>query len=317
MQSSAPGGWSGSTAPLGYDPSFLAVPVPLPSPALGTEVRQLPFTHFTVLLQPDRRLAVVTGVNLDGSRLLDLERGNDWHLDPRVPASEQVGPAVYADNDLDRGHLVRRRDPVWGEPAEAAQANVDSFSYVNAAPQAAEFNQGELLWAGLEDYVLQHAQTYQQRLSVFTAPVLAVDDPVYRGVAIPRRFWKVVAWAAAGSDGEPVLAAAGYLLDQSEQLDAVLRAESATVGAPEPPPLGPYLTYQVPLVDIATLTGVDLGPLLAADRMGAPAPVPAPTLRAGSAEVGNRWIELRDLSDMQLGAAGASAAPPDAPPPHC
>lgn len=98
----------------GFDPTFLTVPVPLPVPPAAVVVRELPFTHFTVLLQPDRRLAVATGVNLDGAKLLDLERGDDWHLEPRVPAEEQVGPEVYADNDLDRGHLVRRRDPGVG-----------------------------------------------------------------------------------------------------------------------------------------------------------------------------------------------------------
>ena len=151
--------------------------VPLPAPAAAVEVRELTFTHFTVLLQPDRRLAVVTGVNLDGAQLLDLDRGDDWHLDPRIPAVEQAGPQLYADNDFDRGHLVRCRDPVWGDSATAAEANLDSFTYVNAAPQAALFNQGPPLWAGLEDYLLDHARTYQQRLSVYTAPVLAADDP--------------------------------------------------------------------------------------------------------------------------------------------
>ena len=168
----------------GFDPNFLSVPAPLPAP--GVVVRELPFTHFTVLLRPDRRLAVVTGVNLDGAELLDLERGDDWHVEPRVPVDEQVGPELYADNDLDRGHLVRRRDPVWGEPEVAAQANLDTFSYVNAAPQAALSNQGETLWLGLEDYVLTQADTYDQRLSVFTAPVLASHDPVYHGVQLPR-----------------------------------------------------------------------------------------------------------------------------------
>ena len=287
-------------AEVGFDPDFLSVAAPLPAPPAGTPIRELPFTHFTVLLQPDRRLAVVTGVNVDGSRLVDLDRGDDWHLDPRVPAAEQVGEEVYADNDLDRGHLTRRRDPVWGDPAVAAQANLDSFSYVNAAPQAALFNQGETLWAGLEDYVLQHARTWRQRLSVYTAPVLAATDPTYRGIQIPRRFWKIAAWSTTGSDGDHELAATGYVLDQSDQLDAVLAAETRTAAAEEPPPLGGYLTYQVPILDIATLTGLDVGPLLAADRLGTITPVPATTLRSAAVRVGTRWVPLRHLGDQRL-----------------
>lgn len=275
----------------GFDPDFLGVPAPLPVVPAGTPVRVLPFTHFTVLLQPQRRLAVATGVNLDGARLLDLGRGDDWHLDPRVPAQEQVGPEVYADNDLDRGHLVRRRDPVWGDRAEAEQANVDTFSYVNAAPQAALFNQGESLWLGLEDLVLSSAQASGQRLSVFTAPVLAADDPVYRGVQVPRRFWKVAAWArpAAEEGAPPVLAATAYVLDQGELLDPVLRSAA-------PPELGAYLTYQVPVADVAALTGLDLGPLVAADRMPTAGDEPG----AGAAEPGARWVLLRDRRELQL-----------------
>ena len=101
---------------------------------------------------------------------------DDWHLDERVPADEQAGPELYARNDLDRGHLVRRRDPVWGADAEARQANYDTFSYANAAPQAADFNQSKELWNGLEDHVLAYAETNELRLSVFTGPVFADDD---------------------------------------------------------------------------------------------------------------------------------------------
>ena len=88
----------------------------------------------------------------------------------------------------------------------------------NAAPQAAQFNQSRLLWAGLEDYVLEHARTYRQRLCVFTGPVLAADDPPYRGVQIPRRFFKIAAWATSAADGPEQLAATGYLLDQTPEL---------------------------------------------------------------------------------------------------
>ncbi len=279
-----------------YDPWFLSTPLPLPGVAPEVPTVTLPFTHFTVVLQPERRLALVTAANVDGARLLDIDRGDDWHLDPRVPADAQTGPEVYADNDLDRGHLTRRRDPVWGERAVAEQANLDTFTYVNAAPQAALFNQGELLWAGLEDYVLDHARTYAQRLSVLTAPVLGPDDPLYRGTRLPRRFWKVAAWND-GDETSPVLAATGYVLDQSEQLDAIDLTGRAGAA---PPPLGAYLTYQVPVVDIATLTGLDLGALVDADRLPVPASVRPEELAPGSAVLETRWLRLRYVRDVVL-----------------
>lgn len=271
---------------MGYDTTFLGPAVPLPVPA--QPVRELPATHFTVLLDPARRLAAATAVNIDGVTLLDVPRDDDWHLDPRVPASEQAGPELYARNDLDRGHLVRRRDPVWGEPGVAAQANRDTFAYPNAAPQASGFNQSRELWLGLEDHVLEHARAQRLRLSVLTGPVLAGDDPLYRGVALPRRFWKVAAWAL---DGGRRLAAAAFVLDQTPLLPATeLAARThAAAAADAPPPLGPFRTFQVPVADVADLTDLDLGPLVAADVLGVTA---AQSLA---------WRELHALPEVDLG----------------
>lgn len=269
----------------GYDPDFLTTPVPLPTGPPEVVTLDLAFTHFSVLLQPDRKLAVATGVNIDGAQLLEIDRGDDWHLDPRVPQDQQTGPEVYARNDLDRGHLVRRRDPVWGPLEVATRANLDSFTYVNAAPQAGLFNQDEALWAGLENYLLDHARVYGQRLSVFTAPVLDPTDPPYRGVQIPRLFWKIAAWAThSGADPVDVaLEATGYVLDQTPELDDIELVTQQALAAGDPPPLGPFRTFQVPVEDIAGLTGLDLGPLVAADRLLAPAP---------SATRQRRWIRL-------------------------
>jgi endonuclease G len=171
---------------------------------------------------------------------------------------------VYRNNRLDRGHLVRRLDPVWGDPETARRANQDTFAFPNAAPQAADFNQDKELWLGLEDHVLSHADIYDARLSVFTGPVLADDDLPYRGIRIPRRFWKVAAWTADG-----MLASAGFVLDQSPLLEG-LELEQAVrrrLEAGEPPPLGPFRTFQVPVSQIAGLTGIDLSRLAAADRL--------------------------------------------------
>ncbi|WP_423919254.1 DNA/RNA non-specific endonuclease [Frigoribacterium sp. 2-23] len=252
-------------AAAGYDPEFLAVRVPLPGSG-GREVRDLPYVHFSVLLDPARRLPALTAVNIDGADPVDLERGDDWHLDERIPESEQAGPEIYARNDLDRGHQVRRRDPVWGEPSVASRANLDTFTYTNCAPQAAEFNQSKELWLGLEDQVLTYADAHRLRVSVFTGPVLQPDDAPYRGIRIPRLFYKIVVWAV---DRGAALRAAGYVLDQSPQLDGIdLEAAFAqTHEAGDPPPLGPYRTFQVPIRDIAELTRLELAQLAAVDSL--------------------------------------------------
>ncbi|MBF4462022.1 MULTISPECIES: DNA/RNA non-specific endonuclease [unclassified Rathayibacter] len=261
---------------MSFEAEFLGVTAAAPRPTAARETRLLPYTHFEVLLDPVRRLALSTAVNIDGARLVDLGRGDDWHLDDRIPASEQTGPEVYARNDLDRGHLVRRRDPVWGEPAEARAANHDSFCYTNAAPQASGFNQSSELWLGLETLVLEYAQTWRTRLSVFTGPVLAADDPVYRGTGIPRRFWKIAAWSPDGS----TLATSAYLLDQSALVDEVREGIA---------PLGGFRTFQLPVSEVGELTGLDVAALAAADVLASPG------IRA------EPWRELLDAEDVVRG----------------
>lgn len=270
---------------MGVDPEFLGTTLPLPRAAVP--VVELPATHHTVLLRPDRRLAAAAVVDIDGTALVDVPRqGVRWHLDRRVPADQQTGAAVYAGNPLDRGHLVRRRDPCWGRTATAVLASRQTFSYANAAPQVAVFNQSKELWLGLEDYVLGAADAARARVTVLTGPVLAADDPEFRGCLLPRAFWKVAAWA--GADGS--LAATGYLLDQSALLEAVV----GTAASAAEPDLGAYRTYQVPVGRLADLTGLDLGPLVAADRL------PAVRTAAAAARTGY-GVELTAYADVVLG----------------
>ncbi|MFF8370384.1 DNA/RNA non-specific endonuclease [Streptomyces lydicus] len=270
----------------GYDENFLGVPVPLPkpsSPDVATVV--LPYTHFTVVLRPDRRTAAATAVCIDGRQLLEhVPRENGWQFDPRVPADRQMGDDIYVGNSLDKGHLVRRLDPVWGAAAEANQANADTFHYTNAAPQADVFNQGKELWQGLENYLLGNAADFDRKLSVLTGPVLHDSDPPYRGVQVPLRFWKVAAFLQDGA-----LAATAYVLDQSPDLsrDFERAMAGATPGAP--PPLGAFRTFQVPVSDVVELTSLDLGPLPDADLM--------PAERAPR----ERWLRLASHDDIVLG----------------
>jgi endonuclease G, mitochondrial len=271
---------------LGYDADFLQTTVDLPHAATAAKV--LDYTHFTVLLNTSRRFAELTAVNIDGGQLRDVGREDTWRLDPRVDSALQAGEELYRNNNLDRGHLVRRRDPVWGPPVDAAKANTETFFYTNAAPQVDTFNQSKALWHGLEDYVLNHADQYDARLSVFTGPVLDPKDPPYRGFAIPLLFWKVVAWQ--GADG---LASTAYILDQSPLLGELERERLTALRAAEgtTPPLGPYRTFQVPVADVQDLTGLGLEQLVAVDRF-----VPAPSARAGEP----RWQRLESFEQIVL-----------------
>lgn len=264
----------------GYQPTFLGRGAVVPLPELSEEQRAqaavntqaqtgddphlLRYHHYSVVLDKERRLARFTAVNIDGRRGIRLRREPDrWILDPRVPADQQTGEPVYARNALDRGHLVRRLDPAWGDSdAEAKLANDDTFHFTNCTPQHEDFNQNKTTWAGLEDYILENADNRDLRVSVFTGPVLAADDDVYKGVKLPRQFWKVVTMVKATGG----LSSTGYLLSQAQLLhDGGFEALPAP--AAEEFSYGAYKTFQVPLVQVEALTGLSFGELRDADPL--------------------------------------------------
>ncbi|HEY5855840.1 MAG TPA: DNA/RNA non-specific endonuclease [Aldersonia sp.] len=244
----------------GYAANFLGVNLPMPEPvgtlagALSAELR---YHHFSIRMHRQRRLALITAVNIDGTQHERPPRENDrWILDPRLPADEQVGEQLYADNDLDRGHLVRRLDPAWGPAFKAA--NDDTFHFTNCTPQHHDFNAGSTLWLGLEDYVLRNAENHRLAVTVFTGPVLAADDPIYRDVALPRQYWKMISMVKP--DGR--LSVTAYLLSQAELLDEFRTGREEFV-------FGQYRTFQVPVRRIGDLTGLVVTRYVAADPLEA------------------------------------------------
>ncbi|MHA7288001.1 DNA/RNA non-specific endonuclease [Arthrobacter sp. MDT3-44] len=250
----------------GYDPEFLHMPVPLPvlteeqraSVALnrraaeGQDATVLPYHHFSLVMHRERRLALYTVVNVDGQLSQSPKRDRDrWYFDPRLEQAEQIGEDLYADNDFDRGHLVRRLDPAWGPDKVARLANDDTFHFTNCSPQHKLFNQGASLWAGLEDYLLETAKADKLRLTLFTGPVLRADDPDFQGVQIPLAFWKIPVFQR--SDGGH--SASAYMISQHELVGHIL-TESFTPA-----------TFQVPVRSISELTGLNFSHLFDWDPM--------------------------------------------------
>jgi endonuclease G, mitochondrial len=241
----------------GYEPGFLGTAVPLPKPRPGGLLDEdllehegpdgsastvLPYTHFSVVMSKSRRMSMFTAVNIAGKSLELMERtATPWQLDPRIERGQQFGKELYLRNDLDRGHMVRRLDPVWGESAETA--NDDTFHYTNACPQHKDLNQK--IWNDLEEYIYQNANKNELKVNVFTGPVFSGDDPEYRGARIPLQFWKVVTMVR--DDGE--LSATAYILSQADMIQGLEFA------------FGEYRTYQIPIVKLEEMTGLDFGSL--------------------------------------------------------
>ncbi|MFF0086808.1 DNA/RNA non-specific endonuclease [Streptomyces canus] len=213
---------------LGYDPDFLGKQIDIPQLTAeinGDAVRLngsdvIPYTHFSLTLSKKRRFPFWVGWNIDGGSLKRLSRsGIPFTKDPRLPAGVQVGNELYEANRLDRGHIARRADLLWGSLPEAQKANTDSFFYTNITPQMDDFNQSSKngLWGELEDAVFADVDVDDLKVSVFGGPVFQDDDRVYRGVKVPREFWKVIAFVERGE-----LKAKAFLLTQNlDQLEAL------------------------------------------------------------------------------------------------
>jgi endonuclease G len=211
-----------------------------------------------------RKLAFVSAANLDvGAKFLVKREGKDhWYYDERISHDVQAGPELYADNPLDFGHLTRRQDAAWGASEKVAiAANNDTFHLTNCSPQHEVFNQsskashnGVLLWGNLEMYVTAQAKKGSKRLSIFNGPVFRTNDRPYRGILLPKEFWKLIVYAR--TNGKP--GAVAFLLSQ-ESLIKNLPPEDFVVG--------PYKPFQVTVSDLEQRTNLDFGVIDKFDAM--------------------------------------------------
>ena len=220
----------------------------------------IPYTHFSLAMSRSRRFARWVAWNIDGAAIRRLSRSNiSFRRDERLPAEAQVGDELYKNNPLDRGHLARRADLLWGSLAEARQANADSFFFTNITPQHEGFNQSGAggIWGQLEDALFAEVDVADLRVSVMGGPIFAENDPVYRGVRLPRRFWKIL-YYREGDD--PTVRARGYVLTQEDLLSPL-----ETLELPE------FSVYEVAIAQIGEMVGLRLcgGEVLKAGVRGA------------------------------------------------
>jgi endonuclease G len=253
----------------GFDRRALGFSVPLPrltEPLLGAAFAlpgfrsarrfELRYHRYTVVFNQRRRLAFFAATNYDPRAPVQYGReGADrWFYDPRLPRELQVGNELYEDNPLDRGHLVRRADAAWGrDEREAKLASDDTFHYPNCAPQHEITNRGLVnrapaslrLWGRLEDHVAHQGRRDARPIAIFSGPVFAANDRRYRGVQLPKSFWKLLVYADDG--GQPTCAA--FILAQA----ALIK------GLEEEFEVGEYRAVQVRVADLAARVRLDFG----------------------------------------------------------
>lgn len=184
----------------------------------GTET--IDYMHFSLVINKVRKFPFWVGWNIDGSSIKKVSRtGIPFINDPRIPPEFQAGDEVYRTNKLDRGHIARRADLVWGTLDEAHRANKDSFYFTNICPQMDKFNQGNKggIWGKLEDAVFEEVEVENLRVSLFGGPVFHDNDQSYRNIRLPREFWKIILFVE-----NQILKAKGFLLTQNlDELEAL------------------------------------------------------------------------------------------------
>jgi endonuclease G len=238
----------------------------------------LKYYNYSVVMNSDRRLAFYSAVNIDGGGRLDVGRreGDRWYLDPRIDSKTQIDNDFYSrqaleesreNNPFDRGHLVRRLDATWGPDTHTAKEHGDdTFHFTNCAPQFYSFNQGKKLWLGIEDYVLTQLEEGKQRACVINGPVFdgplseagrfpdpnatGVKDPVFKDVAIPKFFWKLMVTEQGGR-----LAATAFLLSQQDQILGIDRIHERETF--ERLNAAQAKVFQISLGDLSMLTKLD------------------------------------------------------------
>ena len=245
----------------GFDADFLGIRTPTPRfrPEIAGDVvrvdgsTELTYEHFSLAMSHERRMARWVAWNIDGTALLPEgsvpRRG--FRADPRLDRKRQITNYVYDEgNRLDRGHVSRRADLIWGTMDEAIRANSDSFYYPNITPQMEDFNKSSKggLWGCLENALYEQAKT-GQRISVFGGPILEADDLPYEDIHVPDEFWKVLVYLV---DGAP--RAKGFVLKQ-----IVKDIDTEAIGPKWAP-------FEKALADIADRTSLDLGVIAGWDR---------------------------------------------------
>ena len=259
----------------GFEVTFLGQDYPIPFPVLeeGTQRTALnegeffPFTHFSIVMNKERKFAIYCAHNIDLNKRRKIERHDRWHYDSRIGEENQVGNWLYkgGNQDMwDRGHMVTRDDVGWGEEEdqenkEAVDADFDSFCWANIVPQHKIFHASD--WGKLERWIVERTGSRNKKLSVFTGPIYTKDDRVYCGyrkplgcgVKIPAGFWKVVFYI--GDDNK--LHSAAFIMMQDDYWKHEIREELRTLDKYRILENFNVLEkFQVPLKTISEVTGI-------------------------------------------------------------
>ena len=161
------------------------------------------------------------------------------------PQANSLGMKYTAKNPLDRGHIARRADIVWGPMLEAKSANKDSFHYTNIAPQHEDFNQSSAggMWGLLENAVFEDVDVTDLKVSVIGGPIFTNSDPEFRSAKLPKSFWKIIYFT---EEGRVTLRAKAFVLTQDDLINGL-----ETLDLPD------FSVFEVSINKLQNLTDLD------------------------------------------------------------
>lgn len=224
---------------MAYNPNFIPgkkVPLPKLKPTLkskmaglknNTTKKILDYEHHSVVVNKDRKQAFFSACNIDGSFIPQTipARKDNWQEEPNLKTEYQIHKSFYdtCGSIIDRGHLTKYEDPIWGDAlgkAEMKKLGDSTFFFPNCSPQHRTLNRG--MWKSLELYILdKQTDKNDLKICLFTGPVLKGNDPVYtkriqgEEIQIPELFWKVITFLQVGK-----LYAVGFVMSQKSLLKA-------------------------------------------------------------------------------------------------
>ena len=266
----------------GYRPAFLGAGFNVPLPSLTSEVErelaplkdsvktELKYDHYSLKINRERRTAFFVAANINGAQLWDAAEDGprparpQWSFDPRMREEFQPDDVIFS-SAMQRGHLYKREDAMWGSDGDAKRrADEHSFTITNATPMIANFNNVE--WGDLEDIVTRECDR-GNKVSYFAGPIFRPSDPFFNeltsfvpaaerrtGMRVPQSFWKIVFWIEGGA-----LKSAGFILRQTDEIEAHGPIE-------EEINFGTYRKKRI--TEIEQRTGLRFPKLVAADTFG-------------------------------------------------
>lgn len=192
---------------------------------LASKTRALCFAEYSVLHSGLTRTPLWASEHLTYAELLmDIDRTDNFHAEPTLPADERSELADYAGSGYDRGHLA----PAGDMPTE--QAMRESFSLANMTPQNPTNNRG--LWSSIEgktrDLAQQRGELFVVSGAVFAGATLST---INERVLVPSNYFKAVYDANTGEGGAYWVAN-----DASKNYKVVSIAELAQLAGIDPFP---------------------------------------------------------------------------------